>query len=200
MNRTGLTLRAFNDFFPDEEAARAGFERARWSDGPVCPSCGTVGGSRWIRTVRRWNCKGCRHQFTVTAGTSMHRTHLPLLTWAQAIDLVVASSKGISAVKLSEILGVSYETAWHLGHRIRAMMAENSPLLSGIVEIDETYGGAPPRKRAKPEREDDREPPPPSPKGRGTKRPLLLVAAERGGDVVTRVIPAPRQGRGRRGA
>ncbi len=190
MNATALTLRAFNDLFPDEEAARAWFERARWPDGPVCPSCGTVGESHWIRTARRWNCKGCRHQFTVTAGTPMHRTHLPLLTWAQAIYLIGASSKGISAVKLSEILGVSYETAWHLGQRIRAMMAEDSPLLSGIVEIDETYGGAPPRKRAKSEREDDdRDPPPPNPQGRGTKRPLLLVAAERGGDVATRVIP-----------
>ncbi len=78
----------------------------------------------------------------------MHRTHLPLLTWAQAIYLIVASSKGISAVKLSEMLGVSYGIAWHLGHRIPAMMAEDSPLLSGIVEIDETYGGAPPRKGA----------------------------------------------------
>ena len=190
MNTTALTLRAFNDLFPNEEAARAWFERARWPDGPVCPSCGTVSKSWWIRTARRWNCKRCRHQFTVTAGTPMHRTHLPLLTWAQAIYLIIASSKGISAVKLSEILGVSYETAWHLGHRIRAMMAEDSPLLSGIVEIDETYGGAPPRKFTKPElKDDDRDPPPPNPKGRGTKRPLLLVAAERGGDVVTRVIP-----------
>ena len=190
MNMTSLTLRDFNALFPDEEAARAWFERVRWPDGPVCPSCGMVGKSYWIRTARRWDCKRCRHQFTVTAGTPMHRTHLPLLTWAQAIYLIVVSSKGISAVKLSEMLGVSYETAWHLGHRIRAMMAEDSPFLSGIVEIDETYGGAPPRKRAKPEREDDdRDPPPSNPQGRGTKRPLLLVAAERGGDVVTRVIP-----------
>ncbi|MCM8738524.1 IS1595 family transposase [Azospirillum sp. A1-3] len=185
-----LTLRAFNDLFPDEEAARAWFERARWPDGPVCPVCGCVDHACWLKTIRRWECTACRRQFSVTAGTPMHRTHLPLLTWAQAIYLIVASSKGISAVKLAEMLGVSYETAWHLGHRIRAMMAEQNTLLSGIVEIDETYAGAPPRKRAKPERkDDDRDPPPPNPKGRGTKRPLLLVAAERGGDVVTKVIP-----------
>ena len=191
MTDTALTLRAFNDLFPDEDAARAWFERARWPDGPVCPVCGCVNRSCWLRTIRRWECTACRRQFSVTAGTPMHRTHLPLLTWAQAIYLIVASSKGISAVKLSEMLGVSYGTAWHLGHRIRAMMAEQNMLLSGLVEIDETYAGAPPRKRAKPEREDDdRDPPPPNPKGRGTKRPLLLVAAERGGAVVTKVIPA----------
>jgi len=135
-----------------------------------------------------WHCKACKGQFSVTPGTPMHRTHLPLLTWAQAIYLIVTSSKGISAVKLSEMLGVSYETAWHLGHRIRAMMAENSPLLSNIVEIDEMYAGAAPRKRAKPDREND-DPPSPNPKGRGTKRPLVPVAAERGGDVVAKVIP-----------
>lgn len=190
MTDTALTLRAFNDLFPNEDAARAWFEHARWPDGPVCPVCGCVNHACWLRTIRRWECTACRRQFSVTAGTPMHRTHLPLLTWAQAIYLIVASSKGISAVKLSEMLGVSYETAWHLGHRIRAMMAEQNMLLSGLVEIDETYAGAPPRKRAKPEREDDdHDPPPPNPKGRGTKRPLLLVAAQRGGAVVTKVIP-----------
>lgn len=72
--------------------------------------------------------------------------------------------ENIEDAKLSEMLGVSYETAWHLGHRIRAMMAEQNMLLSGLVEIDETYAGAPQRKRAKPEREDDdRDPPPPNP-------------------------------------
>lgn len=51
---------------------------------------------------------GCHHQFSVTVGTPMHRTHLPLLTWAHAIYLIVAASKGISAMKLSEMLGISY--------------------------------------------------------------------------------------------
>ncbi len=80
----------------------------------------------------------------------MHRTHLPLLTWAQAIYLIVVSSKGISAKKLSEMLDVHYATAWFMGHRIRAMMAEANPILAGVVEIDEMYAGARPRRRAKP--------------------------------------------------
>lgn len=133
---------------------------------------------------------GCRHQFSVTVGTPMHRTHLPLLTWARAIYLIVASSKGISAMKLSEMLGISYPAAWHLGHRVRVMMAEANPILAGVVELDEMYAGAPPRKRAKPSCDhDDQEPPPANPKGRGTKRPLVLVAAERGGKVAAQVIP-----------
>jgi hypothetical protein len=63
--------------------------------------------------------------------------------------LMSASSKGMSAMKLAEGLGVAYQTAWRLGHRIRAMMAEDSPVLRGVVELDEMYAGAAPRKRAK---------------------------------------------------
>jgi transposase-like protein len=185
-----MSLRAFNAMFPDEDAAQAWFEHARWPHGPECYHCGLVGKAWWIGTKRVWCCSGCRKQFSVTAGTPMHRTHLPLLTWLQAFYLIVASSKGISAVKLGEMLGVSYPTAWHLGHRIRAMMAEANPILAGVVEIDEMYAGAPPRKRAKPSRDhDDSAPPPANPKGRGTKRPLVLVAAERGGKVAAQVIP-----------
>ena len=185
-----MSLRAFNDLFPNEDAARAWFEKARWPHGPECPKCGSVNHAAWLKMPRRWNCMGCRHQFSVTAGTPMHRSHLPLLTWAQAIYLIVASSKGISAMKLSEMLGVHYGTGWHLGHRIRVMMAEADPILAGVVGLDEMYAGAPPRKRAKPLRDhDDTDPPSANPKGRGTKRPLVLVAAERGGKVDAQVIP-----------
>ena len=182
-----MTLRAFNEIFPDEDAARAWFEKSRWPHGPECPKCGSVGHSSWLKTPRRWNCIACHHQFSVTAGTPMHRTHLPLLTWAHAIYLIVSSSNGISAVKLSEMLGISYPSAWHLGHRVRAMMAAANPILSGVVEIDEMYAGARPRKRTKSSRDhDDAGTPPANRKGRGTKRPLVLVAAKRGGDVVAR--------------
>lgn len=186
MARTNLTLREFTALFPDEDAARAWFEYARWPDGPACHHCGAVNDATRIESRGIWRCRACSKQFSVTAGTPMHKTHLPLLTWAQAIYLIVSSSKGISSMKLGEMLGLPYSTAWHLSHRIRAMMAEDSPLLAGVVEIDETYGGAPPRKRAKSKRSDDD---PPNQTGRGTKRPLLLVAAERDGDVFTRVIP-----------
>lgn len=185
-----MSLRTFNDMFLDEDAARAWFEHVRWPHGPECYHCGLVGKAWWIGTKRVWCCSGCRKHFSVTAGTPMHRTHLPLLVWLQALYLIVASSKGVSAVKLGEMLGVSYPTAWHLGHRVRAMMAEQNVILAGLVEIDEMYAGAPPRRRGKPSRDhDDSEPPPANPRGRGTKRALVLVAAERGGDVVAKVIP-----------
>lgn len=188
MSKAVLSLRDFNKLFPDEEAARVWFEGVRWSHGPECPGCGSVNGSTWMKTVRKWNCRSCFKQFTVTIGTVMHGSHLPLLTWAQAIYLVASSSKGISAVKLGEMIGVSYKTAWFLGHRIREMMAERDVLLSGLVEIDETYAGAPPRKKNKP-RDDDHHDGGSGKTGRGTDRPMLLVAAERRGPVVTKTIP-----------
>ena len=77
-----MALRAFNEVLPDENAARAWLEKARWPHGPECPKCGSVDHSSWLKNPRRWNCMGCHHQFSVTAGTPMHRTHLPLLTWA----------------------------------------------------------------------------------------------------------------------
>jgi transposase-like protein len=185
-----MSLRAFNDLLPGEDAARAWFEKAHWPHGPECPKCGSVNHSAWLKAPRRWNCMGCRYQFSVMAGTPMHRTHLPLLTWAHAIYLIVASSKGISAMKLSKMLGISYPAVWHLGHRVRVMMAEANPILAGVVELDEMYASAPPRKRAKPSRDhEDSEPPPANPKGRGTKRPLVLVGAERGGKLTAAVIP-----------
>ena len=182
MNKTALSLARFNALFPDEVAARRWFEQARWPEGPACYHCGSIEKAWWIEAKKFWCCASCRGQFSVTAGTPMHQSHLPLLTWARAIYLILASSKGLSAVKLGEILGVSYSTAWFLGHRIRAMMNEHNPLLSGVVELDETYAGAPPRKHAK------GDPSPPNRSGRGPRRPLLLVAAQRGGDVVAKAI------------
>jgi transposase-like protein len=186
---TSLTMGQFNTMFPGEDAARTWFERARWPHGPECPKCGSINHAAWLKTLRRWNCMGCNHQFSVTAGTPMHRTHLPLLTWVHAISLIVASSKGISARKLAEMLGVHYGTAWHLGHRIRVMMAEANPILAGVVEIDEMYAGALLRKKAKPSRDHDDQNLP-NVRGRGTKRPVGLVAAARDGKVVAKVIPS----------
>lgn len=137
MTETVLTLCDFTCLFPDEDVPRAWFERARWPDVTTSHHCGTIGDAAYIPKTKFWYCKACKGQFPVTAGTPMRRPHLPLLTWTQTIYLIVASSKGIGAI-----------------------MAENSPLLSNVVEINEMYAGAS-RKRAKPERaNDDRDQPP----------------------------------------
>lgn len=92
-------------------------------------------------------------------------------------------------MKLSEMSGVSYVTARHLGHRIGAMMAETNLILPGVVEIDEMDAGVPYRERAKSSRDrHENDPPSASLKRRGTRRPLVLVAAAQGDDVVGGLI------------
>lgn len=131
----------------DEDQARAYFENLRWPNGPGCVHCGSVNVYRLGGKSTRpglLECRDCREQFTVTLGTIMEDTHLPLATWAKAFHLMCSSKKGISALQLQRNLGIgSYRTAWFLAHRIReAMKCEPvAGMLKGEVQVDETYVG-----------------------------------------------------------
>ena len=181
--------------YATEADARRWFEQARWPEGPVCPRCGVMHRSSGVSTrPGQFTCLDCRHRYSVTSGTALHNTKLPLRTWLIAMYLIATSSKGVSAMKLSEWLGVSYKTAWHLGHRIRAMMASEPTLLQGVVEVDETYVGGKPRKMNR-ERllpEDKR---PKRKRGRGAAdKACVFVAVERGGRVIPRLVPSHTKG------
>ena len=150
------------------------------------------GGRRGLHAGNRfWHGKACRKRFNVTAGMPMHRTDLPLLTWAQAVYLIVFSSGGVWAMKLAGMLGVYDVTAWHPGHRIRAMMAEAVPFLSASRSTRWTrehhLGSG--RSRSAITTAAGR---PSEPDGRGTKRPLVRVTAERGGVCGDLTYPEPR--------
>jgi transposase-like protein len=130
--------------YPDEASAVAYFEGRRWPKGVRCPSCGSaevVRGTQTKRVRQLWYCRGCDGQFSVTSGTIMEFTKLPLRKWLLAFHLMGASKKGISALQLSRMLHVAYKSAWHLCHRIRATMADDKQLFTGIVETDEMYMG-----------------------------------------------------------
>jgi len=129
-----------SDFDTDIEC-RTFLEELRWPKGPQCPRCKSMAISR-ITKRRMFDCDGCRYQFSVTAGTLFHDSHLPLPKWFLAIFLMCESKKGMSANQLKRMLKVSYKTAWYLCHRIRAAMTELNPEpLRGTVEVDETYIG-----------------------------------------------------------
>jgi len=98
----------------------------------------------FVKSRGIFQCKQCRHQTSLTTGTVMHRTHLPLTIWFWAIYLTARDKRGISATLLAAELELSYETAWYLLHRIRKAMSQRDRdyLLSGIVELDDTYFGA----------------------------------------------------------
>lgn len=122
-------------------------EQMRWPMGVCCLHCGSVKVSRVTREsksknkrTRLYQCleKGCKHQFSPTAGTIFHDSHLPLTKWFMAIALICEAKKGISACQIQRHLGINYRTAWHLCHRIRQATKETG-LLEGVVEVDETY-------------------------------------------------------------
>jgi transposase-like protein len=138
--------------FHDEAAAFAFVEAELWPDGPVCPHCGgcerisaiKANPEKKIRNGLKF-CGQCRRQFTVKVGTIFEDSHLPMTKWLQAIYLMTASKKGISAHQLHRVLEITYKSAWFLAHRIREAMASDDLSAfgqgGGIVEVDETFIG-----------------------------------------------------------
>jgi transposase-like protein len=128
--------------FSSDEKCRELLERLKWPLGPECPRCFSHSIVRLATSVKLLWCKECEYQFTVTANTIFHDSHLPLIKWLAATYLLCESRKGMSANQIKRTLGVSYKTAWYLCHRIRAAMATaEKEMLDGIIEMDETYVG-----------------------------------------------------------
>jgi transposase-like protein len=172
------SLAKFMRQFPDDDACWSHLEAVRWAHGPVCPKCGNIGPTSKVGRVHYHQCRACNAKFTVTFGTPLEGTHLPMRTWFIALYLLSVSSKGLSSVALARHLGIGQKTAWFLGHRIRAMMEDDSGLLRGIVEADETYLGGKRKRGTRSKRDDDGN----QPKGRGgTRKGMVVAAVERGG-------------------
>lgn len=129
--------------FGNDQKCRNYLEHLRWPMGVQCPKCGNKQVSSILKRDQ-YNCDAehCGYQFSVTAGTIFHDTHLPLTKWFLAVYLICQSKKGMSAHQLHRMLKIHYRTAWYLSHRIRhAMQQLDEPHLTGIVEMDETYVG-----------------------------------------------------------
>lgn len=126
--------------FPDEEAARHYIESRRWPNGPRCPICG-LGDRVGTHSPGLYRCGQCKEAFSVRTGTIMERSKIPLTKWLHAMYLLVTARKGISSVQLSKELSIRQASAWFLLQRLREACGKNLDVLSGIVEIDETYVG-----------------------------------------------------------
>lgn len=137
------TLLEFQARFPEEQACWEAVREMRWPEGFVCPRCGH-GESYWIADRRLDQCRRCRYQASVTAGTIFHRTRVPLRIWFWAIFFVARHKQGISALQLQRDTGLgSYQTAWTLLHKVRSALWHRAQhRLEGLVEVDETYVGA----------------------------------------------------------
>jgi transposase-like protein len=172
--------------FGNEDKCHAYLEELRWPDGVKCPRCGSDKISR-IAARRQFDCDGCRYQFSVRVDSVFHDSKLPLWKWFLAVYLMCESKKGMSAAQLGRTLGVTSKTAWFLCHRIRSAMQTQGELLSGVVEVDETYIGGKTRYHV-----------PSGPHGHGggdgswrKRKTMVMGAIERGGEVRLRVVKGP---------
>jgi transposase-like protein len=148
-----LSLIKITRKYATEEAARKFFEGLRWPDAPFCPHCGNADEKRIHpltpnpeKKIRngQYFCSDCRENFTVTVGTVMEDSHIPLNKWLIAFYMMCASKTQISALQLQRQLEIgSYRSALFMCHRIRYALKDHTPsdLLTGTVEADETYIG-----------------------------------------------------------
>jgi transposase-like protein len=170
--------------FDTEEKCIEHFERIRWPDGLTCIKCGskrvfrynTLGKTKKIRHL--YECKECHYQYSITAGTVFHDSHLPLTKWFLAIYLICSAKKGVPATQLQRELAIgSYRTAWYMAQRIRLAMQEDEDFcqkFAGICEVDETYIGGKAR----------------GPRGRGAanKIPVIAIKERTSGKILMKAV------------
>jgi hypothetical protein len=125
-----------------EGECRAVVEELRWPEGFVCPLCGGREG-KWLSTRPKIQRRACRHQVSLTAGTILHATKLPLTSWFLAMWLIATAKNGISSVELGRRLGIKQTNAWSLRQKIMQVMAvrDGKKPPDGRVEMDGAYLG-----------------------------------------------------------
>jgi len=150
-----------NPIFTDADKAREHLESLHWPNGPICRHCGNADPARITKMGGKslrpgvYQCNECRKPFSVTVGTAMERSKIPLNKWLLAMHLMMASKKGVSAHQVMRMLGLTYQSAWFMCHRLREGMRDmdhnTTSGLGGadkIVEVDETYVGGKGKNRA----------------------------------------------------
>ena len=142
-----------NPIFHNEDKAREALEAELWPNGPYCRHCGNsdpdkiakVEGKKHSHRPGLYYCNECQGQFTVTVGTVLERSKIPLTKWLMAAHMFNSGKNGVSAHEIHRTLGVTYKTAWFMMHRLREAMNELNPSPMGgegkSVQADETYYG-----------------------------------------------------------
>ena len=158
----GLSLHQFLEKYGTDAQCNQALYQLRWPTGYVCPVCGNTTGCE-LKNRKIYQCHKCHHQTSLTAGTIFHGTKLSMNKWFLAIYLLTQRKKSTSALQLSREIGVNYNTAWKIKHKLMQVMMERQgeKKLAGRIEIDDAYiGGEKPGKR-----------------GRGSRNKIPFVAA-----------------------
>lgn len=179
--KNNMSITEFYRRFPDDAACETFIIAERWDGEPVCPHCANRKSYR-VAGGMGFKCSQCRKRFSVKTGTVMEGSKIPLQTWLLAILLLTTARKGISSIQFAKELGVTQKTAWFLSHRIREACKSDRSLLSGEIEIDETYIGGKEKNKHFSKKSNG---------GRGTvgKQPVVGLR-ERGGPVRAETIGA----------
>ena len=161
------TIQKFNKEYPDDTACLKAVLKNRYAD--TCPRCGTIG-VKWYPITGRLGfvCSECNRHIYPLSGTIFRKSSTSLWSWFYVIYLFSVARNGISAKEVERQLGVTYKTAWRMCKQIRLLMHDKSPVLEGIVEVDETYIGGRHRREFK-----------------FSKKAPVFGAIERGGRVKT---------------
>jgi transposase-like protein len=162
VQRERISLLEFSQRFPSQKECIEHLFNLRWPNGFICPRCDSqeygFHSGRFL-----YQCKDCRYQASLTAGSVMHKTRTPLMVWFWTIFMVACDKRGHSALSISKELKISYWIAWTLLQKIRRAMAEQDRRykLKGIVELDDAYWGDKDKGKKR---------------GRGTTQSKVLVA------------------------
>lgn len=175
------TIIDFLNYFKTEEICLKYLQSIRFKDGEFCPHCG----HKEIYTFsdgKTYKCAKCRKKFSIKIGTIFESSKISLKKWFIAIYLLSTNKKGISSVQLSEQVGVTQKTAWFMYHRIRETYKQNKGLISGTIEIDETYVGGKNKNKHNNKKEEGTQ-------GRSTKTKTPIVGmAQRNGEFRAQVV------------
>lgn len=155
----------------------------RWVDGkPICPVCAGKD-HYWLATQWRWKCKACKKQFSVKVGTVFEDSPLGLDKWLTTLWMIVNCKNGISSYEVAAAIGVTQKSAWFMLQRLRkALQDDDKTMLSGTIEVDESFIGGKARNMHLGKRQKAM-----AKKNRGGKS-IALGLLERGGRLRTTVV------------
>jgi len=179
MSKTkNFTVTEFFKRFSDDDACLDHLMKIRHGEIQECPKCGKTGKFSRIKKLPAYQCSWCGHHIHPMVGTPFEKSRTPLQKWFYAMYLFTTSRHGVPAKELQRQLGVTYKTAWRMGHEIRKYMGvvDGDSDLSGHIEADETYvGGVEKNARGRP--------------SKNSKKTAIFGMVERNGKVMTHIVP-----------